>query len=56
MAKNFMQAVAILCLAALFAMIAHKAYADISLLVAKHSGAEFWVALGRYLIANVAGG
>lgn len=56
MAKNLMQAVAIVCLAALFATIAHKGYADVSLLAAKHSGMEFWVAFGRYLIANIAGG
>jgi hypothetical protein len=56
MAKNLLQAVAIVCLAALCAMIAHKGYADVSLLAPKHSAIEFWVAFGRYLIANIAGG
>ena len=56
MAKNVTQAIAILCIAGLLAMIAHKGYADISLLSQKHSGTEFWVAFGRYLLANLAGG
>lgn len=42
MMKNAMQAIAILCLASLFAMIAHKGYADISLLAQKYSGTGFW--------------
>lgn len=50
------QILAILFLAFIFSVIAHKAYADISLLAQKHSGSDFWVALGRYLVANIAGG
>ena len=54
-ARNIMQVIGIVCLALLLSIIAHKAYTDISVLAHKHSGSEFWVALGRYLLANLAG-
>jgi hypothetical protein len=54
-ARNVMQVIGIVCLALLLSIIAHKAYTDISVLAHKHSGSEFWVALGRYLLANIAG-
>ena len=50
------QILAILFMAFIFSVIAHKAYADISLLSQQHSGTEFWVRLGRYLLANIASG
>lgn len=50
------QILAILFIAFIFSVIAHKAYADISLLSQQHSGTEFWVRLGRYFLANIAGG
>ena len=51
-----MQVVAIAVIALILSIIAHKAYVDISALVHKHSGQEFWVALARYFIGNLAGG
>lgn len=39
----------------LFAVIFHKAFADISVVWQQHSGGDFWVALGRYLFRNLAG-
>lgn len=53
--KTALQILAILCLVGLFAMIFHKAFADISSVWQQHSGADFWVALGRYLFRNLAG-
>lgn len=53
--KTGLQIVAIACLLGLFAMIFHKAFADISVLWQQHSGGDFWVALGRYLFRNLAG-
>jgi hypothetical protein len=50
------QAIAIVCLIFLLGMIAHKGHADISLLAEQHSGQQFWVEVGRYLINNLAGG
>ena len=37
-------------------MIAHKGHTDISALAEKHSGKQFWTALARYFIGNLAGG
>jgi len=37
-------------------VILHKGAVDVSGLAAKHSGKEFWVALTRYLVGNLAGG
>lgn len=54
--KDLMQAAGIACMAAIVAVIAHKAYADISALAARYSGGEFWVRLGRYFLANLGGG
>ena len=50
------QGLAICTIAFLLGMVAHKGHADISGLAAKHSGSEFWVELGRYVIRNLAGG
>lgn len=54
--KDVSQILAILFIAFIFSVIAHKAYADISLLSQQHSGPEFWVRLGRYFLANITGG
>jgi hypothetical protein len=37
-------------------MILHKGFADIAALAQKHGDSEFWQALARYLIGNLAGG
>ena len=39
----------------LVAMVLHKGFADVSVVWQQHSGAEFWKALGRYLLRNLAG-
>ena len=54
--QTLMQVVAIAGMAVILGMIVHKGYADISILAGKHSGADFWRALGEYLIGNLAGG
>ena len=51
-----LQKAAVLFLVVMCTMILHKGVVDISGLAAKHSGKEFWVALGRYLIGNLGGG
>ena len=55
-AKTLVQTVSVLALAAILAMVAHKGYADISVIAAKHSGSDFWRELAVYLIGNLAGG
>ena len=50
------QVFGVLALVLLLGMVAHKGHADISRLAQKHSGSEFWVELGRYVIRNLAGG
>lgn len=54
--KTLSQLLAILCVAILLGMIAHKAHSDISALVRQHSGGEFRLALARYFLSNLAGG
>lgn len=54
--KTLIQFLAALAMAGILSMIAHKGYADISVIAAKHSGGEFWRALAVYLIGNLAGG
>lgn len=53
--KTALQIVAILGLVGLLSMVFHKAFADISLVWQQHSGGDFWVALARYLLRNLAG-
>jgi hypothetical protein len=55
LAKDALQALSILCIGGLFAMIAHKAYVDVTSLAVKYSGAEFWARFARYVIANLGG-
>ena len=54
--KTLSQLLAILCLALLLGMIAHKGHSDISALARQHSGEDFRLALARYFINNLAGG
>jgi hypothetical protein len=54
--KSALQALAILCLIALLSVVVLKAFADITLLAQKHSGVDFWVALARQVLRNLAGG
>jgi len=55
-AKTLLQIVALCVAIVLFSMIVHKASADIGLLAQKHSGVQFWTALARYFLRNLAGG
>jgi len=54
--KSALQVLAVLCLIVLFSMVAHKAFADIALLMQHHSGIDFWAALARHVLRNLAGG
>jgi hypothetical protein len=54
--KTIMQVLAILCIVALASVILYKGFADVWVLAQKHSGGEFWLALGRYVMRNLAGG
>jgi hypothetical protein len=54
--KNLLQIVAIFCMILLWVIIVHKAHGTVSALAQKHSGVEFWLALVRHLMANLAGG
>jgi hypothetical protein len=51
-----LQVFAILCLAAIVAVIFHKAYLDIDKLGQKYSGVEFWVELAKQVLKNLAAG
>jgi hypothetical protein len=54
--KSALQMLAILCLVALLAVILHKALADVSRLAQQYSGTDFWAALARQVLRNLAGG
>jgi hypothetical protein len=54
--KTAVQLFAIVCLIALFSMVFHKAFADLSVLAQQHSGADFWAAVARHVLRNLAGG
>lgn len=54
--KTAMQIVAALCLAAYFALLAHKAFVDITALAIQYPGESFWPALGGHLLRNLGGG
>jgi hypothetical protein len=56
LAKSASQTLAIVCMAAILAVVAHNGYTDISALAEQYSGKEFWTRLGRYFLANLAGG
>ena len=53
--QNLLQALGILGLAGILSVIAHKAASDVSALAYQYSGGEFWLRLGRYVIANLSG-
>ena len=54
--KNLLQILAVVCTILVWAIIVHKAYGVVSTLAQKHSGMEFWLALARHMMANLAGG
>lgn len=54
--KDALQLLAILCVIGMLSVIFHKGYADIAVLAREFSGAEFWLRLGRYFLANLSGG
>jgi hypothetical protein len=54
--KTVLQVVAILMLAGILLMIAHKGYTDMGTLARAHRGDDFWMALVRYVFRNLAGG
>ncbi len=56
MDKTLLRILGILCMILIFSVILHKGSVDISALAKEYSGQEFWRALGRYLIGNLAGG
>jgi hypothetical protein len=55
-ATNWIQAVGIVGLIVMALTIFHKGFALIAALARDYPGAEFWPALARYLISNLAGG
>jgi hypothetical protein len=55
-AKTVLQAMGIVGLVVIGAIVVHKGFVDISALARQHSGSDFWIALVRYLFKNVAGG
>jgi hypothetical protein len=54
--RGILQALAILLLVLMLSVILYKGFADVSALAQKHSGPEFWRALGRYFLANLGAG
>lgn len=54
--KDVMQAIGVILSIGIVSVILHKGYADVSALAGQYAGKEFWVRLGRYLLANLAGG
>jgi len=55
-AQELLHKLAIFAGVLLLSMILHKGVTDISVIAEKHSGQQFWVALGKYFIGNLAGG
>ena len=56
MVNALVKVVAVALLVLIHSMILHKGYTDVSALAQKHSGEQFWKALGRYVIGNIGGG
>jgi hypothetical protein len=54
--RTALQVVAVVGLLALLSMVAHKALADLSTLAQRHSGSDFWAAVARQILRNLAGG
>lgn len=55
-AKSVLQAVGMVGLVVIAAIVVHKGFVDISALARQHSGGDFWIALVRYFFKNMAGG
>jgi hypothetical protein len=55
-AKTLLQILSVFCMSFILATIFHKGFADISVIAQRHSGGEFWLALARYFLRNLAGG
>ena len=53
--KTVLQVFAILGLAAIMLVLLHKGYSDVNELARTH-GQDFWQALARYALRNLAGG
>ena len=53
--EDLLQVLGILGIAGIFSVIGHKALSDMGALAAQYAGADFWVRLGRYVIANLGG-
>lgn len=53
--KTVLQVVAIAGLVGVLAIIGHKALGDLSALAQQHPGSDFWAALARYVLRNLAG-
>ena len=53
--KTVLQVLAILALAGIVLMVAHKGYADVAALARENPGEGFWRAFGRHLLRNLAG-
>jgi len=53
--KTVLQVLAILGLAGILGMIAHKGFHDIGALAQANAGGDFWKALARYVFRNLAG-
>jgi len=54
--ERILQVLAILCLVGIFAVLAHKAYSDVTAIARSTGRDDFWLALLRYLFRNLAGG
>jgi len=54
--KTVLQFVGISCLVGIVSMVFHKAFIDISALAQRYSGVDFWAALARQILRNLAGG
>jgi hypothetical protein len=55
-AQEVLRKLGIFGLILLLSMVLHKGITDVSVIAEKHSGRQFWVALGKYFIGNLAGG
>ena len=54
--QRILQVLAILLLVAIFAVLLHKGYSDVTALARENGRGEFWPALLRYVFRNLAGG
>jgi hypothetical protein len=54
--KTVLQVIAIALLAAIVGVILHKAHGDVAALARDTAGGDFWKALARQLLRNLAGG